>query len=169
MLIDFGGTALIVTHDRWFLDRVATTILTFEGDGEVVLYQGNYSMYLALKAQAQAAARAEAEALAKEKRSPSPSASATSKKAAKEATPSPTLRRLTYAENIELGALPTKIDAAEEAVATLVERLGDPATYRDGGADVVALQRDLTTAREEAESLFERWEELEARREANDQ
>jgi len=165
MLIDFGGTALIVTHDRWFLDRVATTILTFEGDGEVVLYQGNYSMYLALKAQAQAAARAEAESAAKGKRQ---APSLPSKSPAKEALRRDKPRRLTYAESLELEALAPKIDEAEEAVSALVERLGDPATYQDGGADIVALQHDLAAARASAESLFERWEELEARREANE-
>ncbi len=41
----FAGTALIISHDRWFLDRVATHILAFEGDSQVVWYPGNYSEY----------------------------------------------------------------------------------------------------------------------------
>jgi ATP-binding cassette subfamily F protein uup len=45
MLTEFGGCALIVSHDRWFLDRVATSILAFEGDGRVELHRGNYSDY----------------------------------------------------------------------------------------------------------------------------
>ena len=44
-LVHFPGCALIVSHDRWFLDRVATAILAFEGDGKVVLYEGSYSFY----------------------------------------------------------------------------------------------------------------------------
>ena len=46
---------LLVTHDRYFLDKVATSILAFEGEGRVVRYEGNYAMYRRLKDQAEAA------------------------------------------------------------------------------------------------------------------
>jgi len=44
-LENFGGCALIISHDRWFLDRTATHILAFEGDSKVLLYDGNYTQY----------------------------------------------------------------------------------------------------------------------------
>ena len=44
-LLAFPGTVIIVSHDRWFLDRIATHILAFEGDSEVVYHEGNYSDY----------------------------------------------------------------------------------------------------------------------------
>ncbi len=44
-LENFAGCALIISHDRWFLDRIATHILAFEGDSKVVFYDGNYSQY----------------------------------------------------------------------------------------------------------------------------
>lgn len=44
-LADFGGCAVVVSHDRWFLDRIATHILSFEGDGTVVWCEGNYHTY----------------------------------------------------------------------------------------------------------------------------
>jgi len=44
-LIDFSGCAVVISHDRWFLDRVATHILAFEGDSEVVWFEGNYAAY----------------------------------------------------------------------------------------------------------------------------
>jgi ATPase subunit of ABC transporter with duplicated ATPase domains len=44
-LMDFPGCAVIISHDRWFLDRVATHILAFEGDSKVVWFDGNYSDY----------------------------------------------------------------------------------------------------------------------------
>ena len=44
-LDDFAGCAVVVSHDRWFLDRICTHILSFEGDGEVVFYEGSYSDY----------------------------------------------------------------------------------------------------------------------------
>jgi len=44
-LEEFGGCAVVISHDRWFLDRIATHILAFEGDGSVVWFEGNYSDY----------------------------------------------------------------------------------------------------------------------------
>ncbi len=44
-LVDFGGSLVVVSHDRWFLDRIATHIMAFEGDSNVVWYEGNYSDY----------------------------------------------------------------------------------------------------------------------------
>ena len=55
-LITFPGCALIVSHDRWFLDRVATGILAFEGDGKVTFYEGSYSFYAERRPRAKAAA-----------------------------------------------------------------------------------------------------------------
>jgi ATPase subunit of ABC transporter with duplicated ATPase domains len=45
-LIDFAGCAVVITHDRWFLDRIATHILAFEGDSEVVWHEGNFQSYV---------------------------------------------------------------------------------------------------------------------------
>ena len=45
-LLDFSGCAVVISHDRWFLDRVATHILAFEGDSEVVWHEGNYGSYI---------------------------------------------------------------------------------------------------------------------------
>jgi ABC-type glutathione transport system ATPase component len=44
-LLDFAGCALVISHDRWFLDRIATHILAFEGDSRVVWFEGNYQDY----------------------------------------------------------------------------------------------------------------------------
>jgi len=44
-LLDFPGAAIVVSHDRWFLDRVATEILAFQEDGTVVYFDGNYSAW----------------------------------------------------------------------------------------------------------------------------
>jgi len=45
-LLDFGGCAVIISHDRWFLDRIATHMLAFEGDSHVVWFEGNYADYM---------------------------------------------------------------------------------------------------------------------------
>jgi ATPase subunit of ABC transporter with duplicated ATPase domains len=44
-LLDFAGCAVVISHDRWFLDRIATHVLAFEGDSEVVWFEGNFSDY----------------------------------------------------------------------------------------------------------------------------
>ena len=44
-LLDFAGCAVVITHDRWFLDRVATHMLAFESDSKTVWYEGNYQDY----------------------------------------------------------------------------------------------------------------------------
>ena len=44
-LLDFAGCAVVISHDRWFLDRIATHMLAFEGDSEVVWFEGNYQDY----------------------------------------------------------------------------------------------------------------------------
>jgi len=50
-LINFGGCAVVISHDRWFLDRICTHILAFEGDSKVVWHEGNYESYESLRKQ----------------------------------------------------------------------------------------------------------------------
>jgi ATPase subunit of ABC transporter with duplicated ATPase domains len=45
-LLDFSGCGVVISHDRWFLDRIATHMLAFEGDSEVVWFEGNYQAYI---------------------------------------------------------------------------------------------------------------------------
>jgi len=48
-LSEFAGTVMVISHDRWFLDRIATHIMAFEGDSRVYLFEGNYHEYEADK------------------------------------------------------------------------------------------------------------------------
>lgn len=48
-LLEFAGSVMVISHDRWFLDRIATHILAFEGDSQVVFFDGNYQEYEADK------------------------------------------------------------------------------------------------------------------------
>jgi ATP-binding cassette subfamily F protein uup len=151
MLCDYGGSAFIVSHDRWFLDRVATSILAFEGDGRVVLHAGNYSDYVERGSNAAPtpAQKSEVPRERDERRS-----KATSDRP----------RKLTWAERIELDGLLERVDEAERRVASLEQKLADPATYKRADADIGALQRDFEAAREQVDTLTARWEELEAMR-----
>jgi len=44
-LLEYGGCAVVISHDRWFLDRICTHIMAFEGDSQVNFFVGNYSEY----------------------------------------------------------------------------------------------------------------------------
>jgi len=46
---NFAGCVLVISHDRWFIDRLATHILSYEDDGQVLFYEGNFSAYEAAK------------------------------------------------------------------------------------------------------------------------
>jgi sulfate-transporting ATPase len=48
-LLEFAGCVMVISHDRWFLDRIATHILAFEGDSQVTFFDGNYQEYEADK------------------------------------------------------------------------------------------------------------------------
>jgi ATP-binding cassette subfamily F protein uup len=144
-LINFAGCALIVSHDRWFLDRVATAILAFEGDGKVTLYEGSYSFYAERRPKAERA-----------------------KRGGKDTKPPPVAakpvaaRKLSFKERQELGGIEAAIAAAEQKVATHEATLSDPGVFKDRGAEVQTLIAELDTARGEVERLFARWQELDA-------
>jgi ATP-binding cassette subfamily F protein uup len=147
-LAAFAGCALIVSHDRWFLDRVATGILAFEGDGRVEFFEGNCSDYLARgRAQAKAVAQASAAATAAAR----PSAPA-----------APKIRKLTFKERIELDGMEAAIHAAEAEVASREAALQDGDLYATRAAEVPTLVAGLDQARAAVEALYARWQELEA-------
>lgn len=145
-LLDYDGAALIVTHDRAFLDRVCTAVLAFEGDGNTTRYADRIQAERAEEERRQEAERAEKAA------APAPSMPAP--------PPAPKRKKLSYRENQELEALPDRIEAAETKVAALEDVLADPATYKERAAEVPAIQAELTEANAAVEQLYARWEEL---------
>lgn len=157
-LLGFKGCVLVVTHDRYFLDKIATGILSYERDytapGVVSFYQGNYSTYRALRLEALEAerrAQLEAERAAKAK--------ATAAQASEErAAPKP--RKLTYHERKELEGMEAQIEAADERVGALEEALGAPEVWQGDGAEGRRLEQALGEATVAAEALYARWEKL---------
>jgi ABC transport system ATP-binding/permease protein len=150
-LINFAGCALIVSHDRWFLDRVAAAILAFEGSGDVTLWEGSYSFY----AERRAAALATANAVDRGDRSDKGD-----KRTRRGSLPPP--RKLTFKEKHELASMETAITAAEQRVSELEATLSDPSVFKDRPTEVQTLVAELDGARAEVERLFARWQELEA-------
>src|SRR5690606_26816155 len=113
-LVAFPGAALVVSHDRWFLDRVATRILHLDGQGGHRVWSGELSRLL--------------ERLAEERRAAAGPTARKAAPAARAARPAPAAK-LGSRERRELEALPDRISAAEQVVAALDARLADPALY----------------------------------------
>jgi ATP-binding cassette subfamily F protein uup len=155
MLDSWPGAALVVSHDRWFLDRAATSILAFEGDGRCVLYPGNFSQYRDLR---EAAATQKSAAS-----SPPPTTTATTT-ATSTTTTSPTEKPLTYAERIELDGIMDVIAKAEDEVTRLEKELLDPSFYATRAKEAGKMNDALAAAKAEVTRLTERWESLESRR-----
>lgn len=146
-LINFGGTSLVVSHDRWFLDRVCDRVIVFEGDGLVTINEGNYSYYLEKRRALEATAAAAKVKPAKEKR-------------VRSNADKP--RKLKWAEEQELSTMEETILAAETEVEEIEAQLNDPAFYIENSELAVGMSEDLETKKEAIKSLYERWEELEA-------
>jgi ABC transport system ATP-binding/permease protein len=146
-LLESDGSAIVVTHDRYFLDRVATSILAFE-DGRLRRFHGAYSDYLAQRAVA--------------KDAPPPPRTETVPPASPPKAGAGA--KLSYREQRELDALPDEIEALDARVASLEAQLAAPETYAERGRDVADLVSQLEHTKREVERLILRWEELETRK-----
>ena len=152
-LMDFGGTVLVVSHDRQFLDDLCTSTLVFEGGGRVKEYVGGYSDWKRV-----VDSRPEEERpAARRPKGPSPVPSAS-------AEPPPTKpKKLTWAEKKEWESLPARIEEMEAELNALHERMGDPGFYR-GDADAIRETTERSQALpSEIETAFARWAELDER------
>jgi ATP-binding cassette subfamily F protein uup len=162
LLLGFDGAVLVVTHDRYFLDKVATAVLAIEGDGHAVRYPGNFEMYRTLKGQAERD-RADAAALDGPRAAVRPERSeGESKGGARVRKPG----KLSFNEQRELEGMEVAILAAEGRKAEIELQLSDPATYQKDGGRIASLKAELARVGAEVERLYARWQELEGLREA---
>jgi ATP-binding cassette subfamily F protein uup len=153
-LIAFPGVVLVVSHDRYFLNRVCTDILAFEGDGKIAHSTGDYDYYLEKKQRAvQAATRQSAAIVATNK------AAARSRDAA---APKTKPRKLSFKEQRELEGMEAQIHAVETEVARIEGLFAEPEFFRKHAAQVNQLTDELETAKKNVTKHYARWEELEA-------
>jgi ATP-binding cassette subfamily F protein uup len=151
-LADFDGSVLVVSHDRYFLDRICDQIVAFEEDA-IVIQSGNYSYYLE-KRKAREATPASANAVAadigrKQTKVPAPQ---TSKP--------PRLRKLSFKEQRELEGMENGIQSAETRVREIETTLNDPEFHATRSREAHALIEELEKAKAEVAWLYERWQEL---------
>ena len=151
-LADFDGSVIVVSHDRYFLDRICDQIIAFEDNG-IRVQAGNYSYYLEKRHAREAAERAQAQAAAR--------AAAARHKAAGTTAPAKP-RKLTFKEKSELETIESAILSAEQAVEAIEIQLHDPDFLATRFAEIPALIESLAPAKAEVARLYLRWEELEA-------
>lgn len=142
-LVHYDGSAIVVSHDRYFLNRVCTGILGFEGDGKVVFQEGSYDYYL-------------------EKRQERESKQVTnsfSKNETKEKKPQPP--KLKWAEEKELETIEETILEAEATAERKEQEIAHPDFFANHSNDWQEHQAELKALKEEVAALYTRWERLE--------
>ena len=143
----FEGCALIVSHDRYLLNRLCTHMLVFEEGGVIVQISGNYNDYLLYcerKRQAEKEARTRQQ---RDERTPPPPAK-----------PRP---GLTYKEKQELAGMEASIQQAEARLAEMHQAINAPDFYEQDFSATGPILQDMETLEAEVARLYERWESLE--------
>lgn len=149
-LIAFPGVVCVVSHDRYFLNRVCTDILAFEGDGRIRHSVGDYDYYLEKKQrQAVPVFKEEEKAYLALNAQPKPE---------KPAKP----RKLSFREQRELEGMEAQIQAVDAEIARIENLFAQPDFHRTHGTQTDELVGALAAAKAKLAQLYARWEELEA-------
>jgi ABC transport system ATP-binding/permease protein len=151
-LIAFPGVVLVVSHDRYFLNRVCTGILAFEGDGRIAYSAGDYDYYVEKKRRLAPANVSSADAWVGRKTEP----------AAAPAKPAAKLRKLSFKETRELEGMEAEILKVEQEIGRIENLFATPDFHKTHATQTNALMADLAARKEKLNQLFARWEELAA-------
>jgi ATP-binding cassette, subfamily F, member 3 len=143
-MLDFDGTAIVVSHDRYFLNRVVDLLLVFEGDGVVRIIHGNYDTYERMRLLQEPVKGSAKKEEAKAREEPRAAARPAKRK-----------RKYPYRKVEELEA---EIADEETNVRDLEQRLASPDLYREGGK-VLEITQEFEDAKVRLQQLYEHWEE----------
>lgn len=146
-LLQFPGAIITVSHDRYFLDRIVDRLITFEGDGVIRRFEGNYSEYITERKKEQA----EENAAAGKKAKPAPAPAPQKKK------------KLTFKEQQEWNGIEDRIAELEEHVDALKNAIAEAGS--DAGK-AQALYKQQREAEKEVDQAMDRWTELSLKVEA---
>ena len=149
VLSEYEGTLLLVSHDRDFLDRLVTSTIAVEGDGDVVEYAGGYTDYVIQRGE-------RAERTQPRKSEPKRN------EPAKAGTPAPA--RFSMKEQRELDEMSAKLDRLHTEISTLESALADPTLYQRDAGKAAQASALLARKRDELHATEERWLELEEKR-----
>jgi ATP-binding cassette subfamily F protein uup len=151
LILEFSGTVLLVSHDREFLNNVATSTLVFEGNGHVAEYVGGYDDWVRQRTiDPFTSNKDNAVSTKKEK-----TAKETKQKTIKAA-------KLSYKDQRELDSLPERIELLENTVEQLQAEMATPEFFQQDRQMILDKQEQLATAAEELEHCYSRWEILES-------
>jgi len=161
MLSDYAGTVLLVSHDRDFLDRVATSVIAWEGKGKWIEYAGGYSDMMRQRGGGPAAPPAATSKKAKSR--PAASSNARPHKA-----PGKSGGKLSYKDKYALETLPARMTALQGRIAEHKRKLADGALYSRDRQAFEAAAAELGAAEAALEAAEDQWLELELAREASE-
>jgi ATP-binding cassette subfamily F protein uup len=148
-LVDYTGTLIVVSHDRAFLDNVVTSTLVFEEGGTVCRYVGGYTDWLR-----------QGKKLAMKEGALRPRGSKPPAKAP-DRSPPVTKKKRSYKQQLELDALPARIQKLEGTIAELEAQAAAPDFYTQPFTDVEPILNELAETKQALEKTMERWLELE--------
>lgn len=143
-LISFEGCVLIVSHDRYFLNRVCNGIIALEGNGKIYYSEGDYNYYIQKRSN---------------RKSQHESAKIDSTK--KVVREKPKRKKLSYKDAMELEQIEEKIVLAESEVEEIERIFSSPNFYEEYSNRINELKDKLTISQEKVKTLYERWVELE--------
>jgi ATP-binding cassette subfamily F protein uup len=147
-LAAFAGTVLVVSHDRYFLDRICDQIVAFE-EGGIHIQPGNFSYYLEKKKERD-----------QRYKNLGPHFSNTTAAPVAPAPPVSSARKLSYKEKAELDSMEDTIMHAEQLVADIESELSDPSFFTTRAIEAPAVTARLEAARADVARLYDRWEKL---------
>lgn len=148
-LIAFDGCVLIVSHDRYFLNRVCNGIIAFEGNGEIYYSEGDYEYYIE-----------------KRKSRIVTNGKSKSKKEIQETSAKPKRKKLNFKDALELEQIEEKIVTAEDEVERIERIFSSPDFYIEYKEQTNELKNQLESAKEKVKQLYDRWAELERLKES---
>ncbi len=167
VLGDYDGTVLLVSHDRDFIDRVATTTIAMEGDGKAIAYAGGWSDYRAQRGREQAPEKVQK--LEKGRGAPSRGKSEKKRAPARGAREESAGRKqsgLTFTERHRLEALPAEIARPEAETAKLSDLLADPGLFSREPVKFAKASEMLSARQAALQAAEEEWLRLEEKAEA---
>ena len=153
LISQYPGTVIVISHDRRFIDKVATETWVFDGKGGIEDVVGGWSDVLSYYA------RTQRDSTDKQRRA--------DPAVAQEKTPEvqksrPARSGLSFTQQHELELLPSKVEELEAQIAQLDDKLASSELYKDGPEEAVRIQKQRQESQEKLDSLYARWEELES-------
>ena len=153
-LLAFSGCVLVVSHDRYFLNRVCTGIIAFEGEGQVFYNEGDYEYYR--------------QKLSERKTISIAQKTPAKPKSEKNKTKSTKPNKLTWKEKKELEGIEDAILEAEKEILEIEAIFADPEFHSKHGNKTNEFNKKLETAKQRSLTLYGRWEELENLKQASE-